>query len=90
MRGLRGWQISLDPQAIAGEEIWHLGNRQGFSAAVDCHVEVGAGKVKGRRVSGDRIRKREHGGKDERTILEHHGDSLIPRACPDGEMRHVS
>jgi hypothetical protein len=89
MLGLRGWQISLDPQTIAGREIGNLGNRQGFSAAGDFHVEVWAGKIKRRRVSVRRIRKREHGGENQQTILKHHGDSLRPFKDPDAEVRHV-
>src|ERR1700689_5475252 len=89
MRGLRRGQVGLDPQTIARGEVWNLRYRQGFCAARDGHVEVWAGEVKGRRISGCSNRKRKHGGKEERTRLNQHGDSLSPLHGLDGEMRHV-
>jgi hypothetical protein len=37
----------MNPNAVSSLEIWHLGNGQGHSGALDAHLDLGAYQVEG-------------------------------------------
>jgi len=78
MRGLRGRQVSLYPEAVSGREIRYLRHGQGLRASRDGYLEAWTGKIKRRRVSiRDHCRGGGEYGRDQQgKMSESHGHSF--------------
>ena len=50
MDGLRGREVGVQPELVAGLEVGDLGDGQGLAGARDMDVKLWAGEVEARRV----------------------------------------
>ena len=71
MSGLAFGQVGVNPEAIAGEDIGHLADREGEIAPFDMNIHLGTGQVEGGAVGEDWNGKAKDTQKQQRQTSTH-------------------